>query len=238
MNGHTRRPRAARPIWRIRAHAPQRQQAEAHDGRQHPENDRQGRRDKGDEPGSAGAYRRRDPGSEEEEDRDEPEQAEDRDGERAGGCLAGAVRAQGVRDPGGAWPRRGNGTRPGALGRRGRAGERPLRARGAAWGSRSGGAADSSSISSGPMTTVPVIASGSTFRITSPTRTRSSGSREERSTRLPFTKTPLALPVSRMVRPWPTASITACRREHLGSEITMSQPGSRPSTTREPPRST
>src|SRR5262249_24383860 len=100
------------------------------------------------------------------------------------------------------------------------------------------GAGPSSTISSGAMITVPGISSGRTFRTTSPTRMTSPGCRAARSTFLPFTKTPLALPASRMASPCEPASRTACRREQWTSFRTRSQAGSRPSTASVPWSST
>src|SRR6266404_3818465 len=49
---------------------------------------------------------------------------------------------------------------------------------------------------------------------------------------------PLALPLSRMMTPSGPVSMTACRREHLGSLRTRSLEGSRPTVATLPSRST
>ena len=99
----------------------------------------------------------------------------------------------------GEWRRRGaEAARPGAAGRRGRgSGCRATPPGSSRWtsGSSCGGPP------SGPITSVPGISSGRTFRITSPSRPGRPRWRLARSTFLPFTNTPLALPVSRMVMP-------------------------------------
>jgi hypothetical protein len=85
-------------------------------------------------------------------------------------------------------------------------------------------------ISSGLMTTVPGTSSGRTLSKTSPSRISSPSLRFALSTFWPLTKTPLALPASRIARPWGPASTTACRREHFESFRTRSHEGSRPRT--------
>src|SRR5262249_7605218 len=75
---------------------------------------------------------------------------------------------------------------------------------------------------------VLVLSPGSPVCIPAPSRTTSPSFSAERSTFRLLTNTPLALPVSRMARPWGPASTTACRREHLTSLRTRSHEGSRP----------